>query len=73
MPGAGSGDIGALGTAGTLSESDGLCPELGRPVGTLGLMPDRKPVGGCNGTPLFFTPPGAFPFAGNPYPFTVGF
>lgn len=73
-PGGGSGDAGGLGPAGTLSESDGLCPELDRPVGNLGLIvPDRSPVGSCNGAPLFFPPPSAFPFAGNPYPFAVGF
>lgn len=73
--GAGSGDAGVLGPAGTLSESDGLCPELERPVGNLGLIvPVRNPTGSCNGVPLLFPPPPrAFPFVGNPYPFAVGF
>lgn len=77
--GAGNGDAGVLGPgglgpAGTLSESDGLCPELDRPVGNLGLIvPDRNPVGSCNGAPLFFPPPNAFPFVGNPYPPAAGF
>lgn len=69
----GSGDTGVL-AAGTLSESDGLCPELDRPVGNLGLTaPDRVPGGTCNGAPLLFPPPNAFPFVGSPYPFPVGF
>lgn len=65
--GAGSGDTGGLAPAGTLSESAGLCPELDRPIGNLGLIaPDRVPGGSCSGAPLPFTPPNAFPFVWGP-------